>query len=143
VIDFFQTWCPPCQALLPELAKLHEEYEANPQVRILAVNCDPELTPGELEQWCKTNKIPAGLIAIFNSSENTAEVTLGFGVRGVPHIVVIDSNQVIKAMYSGYSEELISKLRLHIDAIISIEEKVAPSRPSLGEAAIGTQQPGA
>ena len=27
VIDFWATWCPPCRAAMPELAKLHAQYQ--------------------------------------------------------------------------------------------------------------------
>lgn len=43
VVDFFATWCPPCQRLLPVLEKLAEEYDG--KVKFVKLNTD------EQKQW--------------------------------------------------------------------------------------------
>lgn len=43
LVDFFATWCPPCQRLLPVLDKLAGEYEG--RVKFVKLNTD------EQKQW--------------------------------------------------------------------------------------------
>lgn len=43
VVDFFATWCPPCQRLLPILDQLSEEYSG--KVKFVKLNTD------EQKQW--------------------------------------------------------------------------------------------
>lgn len=38
IIDFFATWCGPCQALAPMLKRLADEYEG--RVKVLKVDVD-------------------------------------------------------------------------------------------------------
>ena len=38
IIDFYATWCGPCQALAPMLKRLAEEYEG--RVKVLKVDVD-------------------------------------------------------------------------------------------------------
>ena len=43
LVDFFATWCPPCQRLLPVLDKLAGEYEG--RVKFVKLNTDQQ------KQW--------------------------------------------------------------------------------------------
>ncbi len=43
LVDFFATWCPPCQRLLPVLEKLAVEYEG--RIKFVKLNTD------EQKQW--------------------------------------------------------------------------------------------
>jgi len=54
VLDFYADWCGPCQALLPTVEKLAEEYKED--VEILKVNVDNQR---ELAQKFNVRSIPA------------------------------------------------------------------------------------
>lgn len=36
-LNFWATWCPPCQSELPDVQTLYEKYKDDPQVRVLTV----------------------------------------------------------------------------------------------------------
>ncbi len=42
LLDFWATWCAPCVADLPAVAKLHETYKSNERFTLLGVNLDDE-----------------------------------------------------------------------------------------------------
>lgn len=44
LIDFYGTWCPPCQSLAPILAEVAEQYAAEIDVYKVDVDQEPELT---------------------------------------------------------------------------------------------------
>ncbi len=70
VVKFGAEWCPPCQAMKPELAKLGK---ANPEnVRILDVDVDLN---GELAQRFEVSSIPA--VYVYKDGKVTAQA-VGF-----------------------------------------------------------------
>lgn len=44
LIDFYATWCGPCQALAPLLEEVAQEYEGRIQIYKVDVDQEPELT---------------------------------------------------------------------------------------------------
>lgn len=42
LLNFFTTWCPPCKEEMPDLQKLHEEYNEN--LTVLTINIGEETT---------------------------------------------------------------------------------------------------
>lgn len=45
LVDFFATWCGPCQMMLPVIEKIKEKYEKDDQVEVLTIDIDenPEI----------------------------------------------------------------------------------------------------
>lgn len=43
LINFWATWCPPCQAELPKLQKLYEKTKKRDDIAILTINIDSQL----------------------------------------------------------------------------------------------------
>lgn len=65
LVDFFATWCPPCQRLLPILEQLAAEYEG--RVKFVKLNTD------EQKQWASKLGV-RGLptLCYFNKGEPVA-----------------------------------------------------------------------
>lgn len=55
LVDFWATWCPPCRASMPKLAKLYEKY---PELGVEFVGLTPEdeSSRGSIEQFVGTVK---------------------------------------------------------------------------------------
>jgi cytochrome c biogenesis protein CcmG/thiol:disulfide interchange protein DsbE len=41
LVNFWGTWCPPCQVEFPHIARLWEELRGNPGFQLAAVSCEP------------------------------------------------------------------------------------------------------
>lgn len=104
IINFWATWCVPCQTEMPELQELHE----NTGVRILGVNIgeEQEVISAWVEHFGLTFDIvldPDELI--YNS----------YRVRGQPSTFVIAPNGIITHIFYGAvsSDTLFNALQSH------------------------------
>ena len=57
LVDFWATWCGPCQMLSPVVAEIAEDYDG--EVKVGKVNVDEQI---ELAQKYKVNMIPQLLL---------------------------------------------------------------------------------
>ena len=73
IIDFYATWCGPCQALAPLLKRLAEEYEG--RVKVLKVDVDKNQ---ELAMTARIMSIPT---LFFITKDGDIERTVG----GLPY----------------------------------------------------------
>lgn len=81
-LDFWASWCGPCQQSFPWMAQMHEQYKAR-GLRIVAVNLDK--TPAAADRFLA--RYPAPFDLVFNPDGSIAEQ---FKVAGMPHAFLID-----------------------------------------------------
>ncbi|MEY4504697.1 MAG: hypothetical protein RL154_993 [Pseudomonadota bacterium] len=96
LVVFFATWCPPCKAEMPELAKLKTEF--NGSVNILAVLVEKDKDPTELEAFIKEHKIN---FPVAVSHENFKLGSALGGVKGIPALFMFDANGSLAKIYPG------------------------------------------
>ena len=70
LVDFFATWCGPCQMLSPIISEIAEEYEE--KVKVCKVNTDEN---GELAMQFGISGIPT---LLFFKDGNLLKTTVGF-----------------------------------------------------------------
>ena len=78
VVEFWATWCPPCRSSIPHLIKLYNQYKGKGVEFISLTNESGSKVKAFIKQY-KMN-YPIGL-----ASKSAGD----FGVRGIPHAVVI------------------------------------------------------
>jgi thiol-disulfide isomerase/thioredoxin len=91
VINFWATWCVPCRVEMPELQALHE---AQPTVRVLAVNLgEPtELIVDWVQHFGLTFEI------VLDPDQTIASL---YRLRGQPSTFVVSPDGVITQIYYG------------------------------------------
>jgi thioredoxin-like negative regulator of GroEL len=84
VIKFFADWCGPCKAYGPTFTKVRKELEST-EITFLEINVenDPDNLSGE------------------------------YGVRGIPHTVVLEEGADIKGLSGRLTEEGLKQLILN------------------------------
>jgi thiol-disulfide isomerase/thioredoxin len=115
LLDFWATWCGPCQITIPKLNSLHKRYKDKGLV-ILGVtkfegSADGQrMTPAEevayLRQFKKKNGVAYGY-AVADASDKNSE---NYGVSSIPTAVLIDRRGVVRhiitGVYPGSDQEL-------------------------------------
>ena len=98
IIDFWATWCPPCQAEIPHFQSLYEDYSQKGLV-IIGVALD--------KGGIKTVKpFVEGKGVTYPIVIGTEEVVNSYGgVRGIPTTFIVDRNGKIIEKIVGYRDK--------------------------------------
>ncbi len=93
VLDFWATWCAPCEVQMPVLETLWKEAGGD-ELIILGISVDTD-PASEVEQWVKERGFSYP-IAIGDQ-----ELAMDFGVIGFPSLIIIDPDGRIFTRHTG------------------------------------------
>lgn len=85
VLLFWATWCPYCQALMPHVQKVHEDY-ADQGVKVYAVNV---LENDDSAAYMRRHGLTYPLLLKGDA------IMADYGVRGTPWLLVLDGQQQV------------------------------------------------
>ena len=117
ILDFWATWCGPCVQQFPELQQLYEAFADEPRVAFLAINTGwGEETPEKARLFIETKgySFPVAF-------DDSGRVTMAFGVRSIPHTVLIDPQGIIRVRHVGFVEKtgaFFQNMRRHIEELL-------------------------
>lgn len=100
VLDYWATWCAPCIKTFPELRALYEKYQDNGLVIIGITRVDNTQNEKTIEDFVVKEDFPYP-VGISEESFNY----LSYGVGGIPHVVMIDKNGIVREYLVGVQEE--------------------------------------
>jgi cytochrome c biogenesis protein CcmG/thiol:disulfide interchange protein DsbE len=95
LVDFWATWCPPCQEMIPILSKLHKRYSKEGLV-ILGVSLDRDGL-GELGTFVHENMIQYKVVM----GDNRISNAFG-GVSSIPTLYIVDREGRLVRKLTGY-----------------------------------------
>lgn len=104
VLDFWATWCGPCQRSMPELEKMYQQIK-DKDVVVLGVCVWDE--KGAYDKWVMANigtkyNFPVAFDPAGHGSGSIAGSL--YKVTGIPTQYVIDKDGKVAAAYTGYSD---------------------------------------
>jgi thiol-disulfide isomerase/thioredoxin len=99
LLDFWATWCSPCQAMLPVMDSLHGRW-APRGVAFLGLNSDgPGATPDQIKSFLAEHHIPYP-VAIDDGSVGAL-----YKVDSLPTLIVIGRDGRLRKSFTGYTTE--------------------------------------
>lgn len=97
IINFWATWCPPCQAEIPDLAAFYADHKDT--VDFYAVNLQEDAPP--VQKFMEERK--AALPVLLDTQGAAANL---YGVRAIPTTIVVDAEgKVIYRKTGGVTKE--------------------------------------
>jgi thiol-disulfide isomerase/thioredoxin len=113
LLDFWATWCPPCVASLPSLAKFNKDFSRD---EFVLISISSDRNKPQLEQFMRTKGMdwqeywdPDDLIfRNFYSKSN----------YGIPNFVLIDRQGIIRDQRSGWGPFYYSSLKSKIHQLL-------------------------
>jgi thiol-disulfide isomerase/thioredoxin len=117
VLDFWATWCGPCQAEFPEFQKLYEKYKDNPGISFVAVNSSWR---GDTPQKAQAF-IQAKAYIFPVAYDDGGQVAQRFNVTGIPTTFILDKKEVVRSTQVGFdsSKDYVGQMSAIIDDLLA------------------------
>jgi thiol-disulfide isomerase/thioredoxin len=109
VVTFWASWCGPCRKEMPILENVQTAGKGN--IQVVAVNIE------DRDQFRKISRVLAPFKIKISHDYNKGAGD-AYGVKGIPHMVIIGKDGKVRNVHTGYSEEMIDGLVDEINAAL-------------------------
>lgn len=110
IIDFFATWCKPCNRELDAISEVYEDWQEETGVKIFAVSIDQAQNINKVKPLVNNHGWDYEVLLDPNSDFLRAT-----GGQMIPYTLIIDGEGKVVYKHSGYTDgaetELIEKVR--------------------------------
>lgn len=97
LVNFWASWCAPCQMELPELARLASDYKGK-KFRVLAINVDSDRAAARA--LLSTLKLSHSSMEILWDTQS--RVVSAYNIPAMPSSYLIDPQGRIRYIHAGY-----------------------------------------
>ncbi len=117
VLDFWATWCGPCQLELPHIEALSQKYRG--RVAFYGVNSSD--APAQIVPFVKAKGLT---FPTLSDAKRTAAFL--YGADAIPLLVVVDTQGKVRSVVSGYdpNENIEISLSKTLDALLAEQKKM-------------------
>ena len=110
IIDFFATWCKPCNRELDAIAEVYEDWQKETGVKIIAVSIDQAQNINKVKPLVENHGWEYEVLLDPNGDFKRA-----LGIQMIPYVLIVDGKGNIVYKHNGYTDgaesELIEKVR--------------------------------
>ncbi len=114
VLDFWATWCGPCKAAMPHLDDLSKKYSKD--VVVIGISDESESTVKAFIAKAK-HSYPQAI-------DGAATVKNALGVQGIPHVVVISTDGVIRWQGNPHPSADLKSLEDTVKSLVELDPGV-------------------
>ena len=111
IIDFFATWCKPCNRELSAIAEVYEEWQEETGVKLVAISIDQAQNIHKVKPLVEENAWPWETVLL----DPNSDLKRALGIQMIPYVLILDGKGNIVYKHNGYTdgaeEELIEKVR--------------------------------
>ena len=110
IIDFFATWCKPCNRELSAISEVYDNWQEETGVRLIAVSIDQAHHINKVKPLVDQLGWPYEVLLDPNS-----ELKQALGVQLIPYTLIVDGKGKIVYKHSGYvdgeEDELLEEVK--------------------------------
>ncbi|MBR4643863.1 MAG: TlpA family protein disulfide reductase [Bacteroidaceae bacterium] len=110
IIDFFATWCKPCNRELDAISEVYEDWQKETGVKIYAVSIDQAQNINKVKPLVDNHGWEYEVLL-----DPNGDLKRALGVQMIPYVLIVDGKGEIVYKHNGYTdgdeEELIEKVR--------------------------------
>ena len=110
IIDYFATWCKPCNRELDAIAEVYDEWREETGVKVFAVSIDVAQNINKVKPLVDNHGWEYDVLLDSNSDFKRA-----LGIQMIPYVLIVDGKGNIVYKHNGYTDgaeqELIEKVR--------------------------------
>ena len=110
VIDFFATWCKPCNRELDAISEVYADWQEETGVKIFAVSIDQGQNINKVKPLVDNHGWEYDVLL-----DPNGDLKRAFGIQMIPYVLIVDGQGNIVYRHAGYTDgeetELIEKVR--------------------------------
>ena len=110
IVDFFATWCKPCNRELDAISEVYDEWVEETGVKLIAISIDQAHNINKVKPLVDNHGWEYDVLLDPNSDFKRA-----LGIQMIPYVLIVDGDGNIVYKHNGYTEgaeeELIQKVR--------------------------------
>lgn len=99
IIDFWATWCTPCEFQVPELNAFHEAHRSEPDVALFGISIDTEGSE-VIAKWTEEKGVRYPILLADD------DLALQYGAEGFPTVVIIRGDGTIDSRHAGLIQQV-------------------------------------
>jgi thiol-disulfide isomerase/thioredoxin len=118
VMDFFASWCGPCQKLIPNVIEMHKKYKNK---GVLVIGVDVWDKWDDMTRNIADAKIP---YLVLHDAKQKGGVSDLYNVKGIPTLFIVDGKTMtVKGSWVGYPRNEAQRKREELAVLASLGVK--------------------
>ena len=113
IIDFFATWCKPCNRELDAIAEVYEDWQKETGVKIIAVSIDQAQNVNKVKPLVDSKGFEYEVLLDVNS-----DLARALGVQNIPHVFLFDGTGKLVYNHIGYKDGDENTLYNHVKELV-------------------------
>ena len=110
ILSFWASWCAPCRLELPQLEGM-QRVAGQEQLRVVAINTEKRAEFRRAAQVLSELQLSV-------THDSSGSIAKAYGVRSIPHLVIIGRDGRVQRVFNGYSEKQVDAIIAQVNAAL-------------------------